>query len=107
MGRPQASVDVFRAVADPTRRGLLDLLARRDRLVTSLAARFKMTLPAVSQHLRVLRKAGLVEQHRAGRQRLYRLRPDRLREMAEWVSGYERFWRKKLRALGEHLKRTP
>lgn len=107
MARPEASQDVFRAVADPTRRGLLDLLAARDQPVNDLAERFEMTLPAVSQHLRVLREAGLVRERRVGRHRFYRLKAEPLREVAEWASSYERFWRKKLRALGEHLKRNP
>jgi len=107
MARPESSVDVFRAVADPTRRGLLDLLAGRDRPVSDLAGCFDMTLPAVSQHLRVLREAGLVEERRVGRHRFYRLNAQPLRGVAAWVSSYERFWRGKLRALGEHLQRNP
>ncbi|MBI3694820.1 MAG: helix-turn-helix transcriptional regulator [Acidobacteria bacterium] len=107
MSRPPASGDVFRAVADPTRRGLLDLLAAEDLPVNDLARSFDMTLPAVSQHLRILREVGLVRERREGRQRFYHLRADPLREMAAWVGQYERFWRRKLQALGAHLERNP
>jgi DNA-binding transcriptional ArsR family regulator len=83
-----AQVDVFRAVADPTRRALLDRLRDGDSTVTDLADPFDMTQPAVSQHLRVLLDAGLVEAEQAGRQRLYRLNARPLREVFEWSSLY-------------------
>lgn len=96
---------VFHAVADPTRRGLLDRLARGESQVNALAAPFCMSRPAVSQHLRVLRDAGLVTVKRRGRERLYRLEARRLREVYDWVSHYERFWKEKLKALGDFLER--
>ena|SRR5690242_11469517 len=106
MARPAAANDVFRAVADPTRRELLDRLRDGDLAVTTLAESFEMSLPAVSQHLKVLREAGLVEEHRDGRFRVYRLNPDPLREVADWVDHFERFWKSRLRRLGEHLERN-
>jgi DNA-binding transcriptional ArsR family regulator len=66
-----------------------------------------MTQPAMSQHLRMLRRAGLVTHRRVGRERLYRICPERLRPVAEWVGQYERFWKRKLGALGEFLERKP
>ena len=99
--------DVFRAVADPTRRGILDRLAEQDLSVMRLAESFDMTLPAVSQHLKLLREAGLVTEHRQGRLRVYSLNPVPLREVAEWIGHYDRFWRVRLKKLGEHLKRNP
>ena len=105
MTRGKSSVNVFRAVADSTRRELLDRLAEGEQPVTRLAARFDMSLPAVSQHLKMLREAGLVAERREGRQRLYRLRATPLKEVADWVSHYDRFWRSKLKALGEHLRK--
>ena len=99
--------DVFRAVSDPTRRRLLDLLIEGERPVKSLAEPFGMTRPAISQHLRVLRRAGLVTERRVGRERCYRLRAIRLREIGEWLQKYERFWSEKLDKLGEHLEETP
>ena len=80
-----SAVDVYTAIADPTRRGLLDLLAEGERPVKRLAEPFAMTRPAVSQHLRVLREAGLVTERRVGRERRYRLRAAPLREVDEWV----------------------
>ena len=96
---------VFRAVADPTRRAILDSLANNEESVLNLAADFDMTLPAVSQHLRVLQDAQLVTSRRDGRKIFYKLNPEPLTEMARWLHPYERFWRKRLKALGEHLRR--
>jgi DNA-binding transcriptional ArsR family regulator len=101
-----ASHDAFRAIADPTRRAVLDLLAEGERNVSDLVGRFRMTQPAMSQHLRVLRRAGLVTDHRAGRERIYRIRPDQLKSVADWVGQYERFWKGKLRSLGSFLEKT-
>jgi DNA-binding transcriptional ArsR family regulator len=83
-----ASVDVFRAVADPTRRAILDRLRTGERSVNDLAGPFEMTQPAVSQHLRILLDAGLVEAEWIGRQRLYKLNPQPLREVFQWSSLY-------------------
>jgi DNA-binding transcriptional ArsR family regulator len=102
-GRPVAFADVFRAVADPTRRGVLDLLRDADRSVTELAAPFALTQPAISQHLRVLREAGLVHVQAAGRRRLYRLDAGPLRELYDWAGHFARFWPVKLGALGRYL----
>jgi DNA-binding transcriptional ArsR family regulator len=96
---------VFRAVADPTRRAILDSLANNEESVLNLAASFDMTLPAVSQHLRVLQDAHLITPRRDGRKIFYRLNPDPLSEVARWIHPYERFWRKRLVALGKHLRR--
>lgn len=103
MPRALAHADPFRAIADPTRRALLDLLQDGERPVSELAARFDATLPAISQHLKVLREAALVSERREGRQRLYRVEPGPLREVSDWVAQYERFWRGRLAALGRYL----
>jgi DNA-binding transcriptional ArsR family regulator len=103
MSRRPATTDVFTAIADPTRRGLLDLLGRGERTVLALAQHFAMTLSAVSQHLRRLREAGLVKVRKVGRERVYRLDPAPLKTVADWVAFYERFWDAKLDALGRHL----
>jgi DNA-binding transcriptional ArsR family regulator len=84
-----ASSDVFRAVADPTRRAMLDLLREADRSVRELARPFRMSQPAISQHLRVLREAGLVRARQAGRQRLYRIDPRPLQELYQWAARYK------------------
>lgn len=100
------SPDVFHAISDPTRRKLLDLLGDGELTVIRMAAGFRMSRPAVSQHLAILRTARLVTMRRSGREHYYRLRAQRLREVHRWVSHYERFWREKLTALGEYLNRT-
>lgn len=100
------ATDVYSAIADPTRRRILDLLAEADQSVTELAGPFRMSRPAVSQHLRVLRDAGLVSEHRAGRQRIYQLEPAGLREVDLWLRGYQRFWQEKFAALGDYLDAT-
>lgn len=103
MGRPP-SKDVFRAIADPTRRGLLDGLRGGEVSMGQLAASFDMSLPAVSQHLKVLREVGLVTETRAGRERRYRLQPAPLREVVDWVGHFEKFWNTRLDALERTLK---
>jgi DNA-binding transcriptional ArsR family regulator len=107
MSRRLATTDVFHVIADPTRRRLLDLLGGGDQPVNSLAGKFNVTVSAVSQHLRLLRQVGLVTVHRSGRERWYRLNAEPLRQVAEWVGHYQRFWQEKLDALGEHLERNP
>jgi len=101
------TADVFMAIADPTRRRLLDLLARGDRDVGTLAARFNCSLPAVSQHLKKLRDARLVTVTAAGNRRLYRLRARPLKTVFDWTTAYEAFWAAKLHALAEHLEKNP
>jgi DNA-binding transcriptional ArsR family regulator len=103
--RQEATTDVFRAIADPTRRALLDMLRQRELPALQLAEPFSLTQPAISQHLKVLRQAGLVRERREGRQRIYSLQPRPLREISDWVGHYEKFWETKLDALGDHLRR--
>jgi DNA-binding transcriptional ArsR family regulator len=111
MPRVRASTDPFYAVADPTRRAILDLLRRGDAPVAELAAGFAMSRPAVSRHLRVLRDARLVRERpgtRAGgdkRQRVYQLTPAPLREVARWAEAYQAFWPANLAGLKRHLER--
>src|SRR5580693_4268528 len=102
---PRFTRDVFFAIADPTRRTLLDLLAQGEEPVKFLAERFAMTRPAISQHLAILLRARLVRARRIGRERRYRLRPKPLEQIYNWVALYERFWTRKLEALGSHLRK--
>jgi DNA-binding transcriptional ArsR family regulator len=106
MARPRATADVFRAIADPTRRKLLDRLAAGEESMMNLAESFAISLPAVSQHLKVLREAGMVGERREGRMRVYTLVPGPLREVYDWASHYEHFWQTRLRKLGEHLRKS-
>lgn len=107
MVRPQAAADVFRAIADPTRRALLDRLAAGPADVTTLTRRRGLSMSSISQHLSVLREAGLVAESREGRRRRYRVVARPLREISRWVSRYERFWTEKLDALGRRLDEDP
>ena len=97
-------MDVFTAVAEPTRREVLDLLAAREHTAGELVAAFPdLTQPAVSRHLRVLRESHLVDVRAEGTRRVYSLRPDTLAELDRWLDTYRRFWATKLDALERHL----
>jgi DNA-binding transcriptional ArsR family regulator len=94
---------VFTALAEPTRRQLLDILRGGDKPVHVLADAFRVTRPAISQHLRVLRDVGLVREQRIGRERYYRLHAAAMREAAAWIAQYEQFWDDSLDRLGAKL----
>ena len=104
MSRIAAKTDAFRAIADPTRRAILDRLRAGPAPVNLLADDFEHTRPAVSKHLRVLRLARLVSEERAGRERLYRLRPAALQQVAGWLEGYRSFWQGNLERLKSYLE---
>jgi DNA-binding transcriptional ArsR family regulator len=95
----------FAALADPTRRRILAHLARGDQRVTHLAKPHAMSLPAISKHLRVLEKAGLLRRHRYGRVHEMRLDAKPLRHAAQWVEDYRRFWQGSLDRLAEYLEK--
>jgi len=97
--------DVFRAIADPTRRAILDRLREGECSVNELCRSFKITQPAVSQHLKVLKAVGLVSVERAGRERIHRLNAVLLQAVYDWVSHYEEFWTERLDSLGGYLER--
>jgi DNA-binding transcriptional ArsR family regulator len=99
----QAEPQVFAAISNPARRRMLDLLADGDRPVNAIAENFEMSRPAVSQHLRVLLDAGLVTEQRHGRERRYRLAPERLTPVRDWLAHYEQFWDDHFSRLGQHL----
>ena len=94
------------ALADPTRRAILARLARGEATVTELAAPFEMSLPAVSRHLKVLEKAGLITRGREAQWRPCRLEAAPLREVDDWVEQYRRFWEESLDRLEEYLRDT-
>lgn len=95
--------DVFHAISDPKRRQILDLLKAGERPVSELVPYLGVSMGAVSQHLRVLRECGLVKQRKDGRLRRYRVTPEPLREVVDWTEPYARFWKDRLRRLGEYL----
>ena len=107
MVRARADADVFAVIADPTRRRILGLLGTEGaQTVSEINRPLRMSQPALSQHLRVLRDARLVQQERSGRFRRYTLNPEGLKEVYEWVSFFSRFWDEKLDALGHYLDKN-
>jgi DNA-binding transcriptional ArsR family regulator len=104
MHRARAHQTVFHAIADPTRRRILDRLRTGALAAGDLAAGFRMSRPAVSKHLGVLRRARLVRERREGRQRIYQLSPGPLHEVAAWAEGYRMFWQQSLTRLKRHLE---
>jgi DNA-binding transcriptional ArsR family regulator len=98
----------FGALADPTRRGVIDLLRREPRRASDLADALGASRPAMSRHLRVLRTSGLVEtsDHEDARVRVYRLRPERFQSLRKWLEDVESFWTVQLDAFAAHVERT-
>jgi DNA-binding transcriptional ArsR family regulator len=96
-------VQAFAALADPTRRRIVEMLAARELAAGDIARRFDMTAPAVSQHLRLLRDAGLVRVRRDAQRRIYALDPAGLAELDAWLSRYRRFWHDRLASLEHEL----
>lgn len=91
--------DVFQAIADPTRREVLQLLAGRELPISAITSHFPMSRTAVAKHLHVLSEAKLVSGRKVGREKLYRLHPEPLLELKQWLSYYEHFWNNKLSML--------
>ena len=107
MARSAAAESVFQAIACPTRRALLDTLARGESNVTNLVAALDVTQSAVSQQLAVLKNAGLVEERVDGRFRFYRLQPEPLSEVESWLRTYRGYMERQLDALGKVLDEMP
>jgi DNA-binding transcriptional ArsR family regulator len=97
----------FAVLAEPTRRDILDLLRDGERPVGDLVRDLRMSQPAVSKHLRVLRDAGLVEVRPDAQRRLYRLSPEPLAEIDDWLAPYRSLWNRSLDRLGDHLEEDP
>jgi DNA-binding transcriptional ArsR family regulator len=95
---------VFAALSDPTRRAIVARLAHGEASVSQLAAPFTVSLPAVTKHLSVLRRAGIVEDRKLGRVRLCRLAPDPLRQAERWVAEQRLFWDQRMDGLAAHLE---
>src|SRR4029079_3432700 len=92
----------FAALADPTRRAMLARLSKGEATVTELAEPFELSLPAISKHLKVLQRAGLVEQGRQAQWRPCTLKPERLRDASEWIGQYRRHWEDSLERLDDY-----
>jgi DNA-binding transcriptional ArsR family regulator len=106
-----SSEATFQALADPTRRAVLDLLREGSQPAGEIADAFPVSRPAISKHLRLLRRAHLVQEHREGRHRVYQLNPEPLRAVDNWLDQYRNFWSANLASLkqfveAEHAKET-
>ncbi|MFF2449246.1 ArsR/SmtB family transcription factor [Neobacillus sp. NPDC058068] len=99
MATSSAKHDVFQAIADPTRRKLLKLLSNEEMPVTAISGHFSMSRTAVSKHLGVLADAGLVKKQKVGRETRYKLAPEPLHELKDWLQFFELYWENKLGAL--------
>ena len=96
-------LDVYRMIADPNRRKILELLQEDERPVQAFQPHLPITLGAISQHLQLLHRSGLVSRTRRGKQRIYRLEPDKLHEVDEWLAQFRDFWEGRLDRLGLYL----
>ncbi|RFU62446.1 ArsR/SmtB family transcription factor [Peribacillus glennii] len=94
--------DVFQAVADPTRRQILKLLAEKQMPVTMISSQFPISRTAISKHLRILSESQLVSVDKVGREKRYKLHPETLLELKDWLSYFEQFWDNKISML-KHL----
>lgn len=95
--------DVFQAIADPTRREIINLLASQSLNLNAIAANFEMSRPAISQHIKILIECDLVEIKKDGRERYCEVKFDKLSEVAEWIDQYKTFWTNKLEDLAIYL----
>jgi len=94
----------FGALADPTRRAIVDLLAEREHTVSEIARPFPVSRPAISKHLRVLQSAGIITRTKRGRENVCRLDGERLQEALKWVAQYRKFWERQLGQLERYLE---
>ena len=101
-----ASADLFRVLADPTRRAVLERLAGGEMTVSDIKAGFSVSQPAISQHLAALRAAGLVSERRAGKFAYYRAEPEALDPLIDWIDRYRAFWPSRIEKLKDLVERT-
>ena len=106
MAASQQKHDVFQAIADPTRREVLRLLAEKELPISEISSHFPISRTAVAKHLRILSEAELVSSRKVGREKIYRLHPEPLTELKRWLAYYEKFWENKLSQL-KHVMEHP
>lgn len=102
--KPEPEPDVFQAIADPTRRHILQLLTRREMSIASIARHFPVSRTAVNKHLQVLLTAGLVSSRKIGRETRYKAQPQPLLTVREWLGFFEQYWHEKLHALKQFVE---
>src|SRR5436189_6221447 len=96
--------DVFQAIADPTRREIINMIAHQSLNLNSVAEKFDISRPAISKHIKILTECGLISIEQQGRERICNARLEKLNEISEWVEQYRKFWTGKLDALENYLK---
>ena len=101
----EARRDVFQAIADPTRRQIISLIAHKSMNLNAIAENFEISRPAVSQHIKILTECGMVVVRQEGRERFCEAKLDSLSEVSDWVDQYKQFWNEKLDSLGSYLSR--
>ena len=97
--------DVFQAIADPTRREIIDLLSTQTLNLNAIAGHFEISRPAISKHIRILTECELIVVEQKGRDRYCSVEIQKLKEIDKWLSRYRKFWNRKLDALGDYLER--
>ena len=95
--------DVFQAIADPTRREIIDLLSQQSMNLNAIAEHFAITRPAVSNHIRILNECGIIVIEQVGRERFCKIQPDRLKRVSDWVGKYEDLWIEKIESFEKYL----
>ncbi|MFZ6010787.1 MAG: ArsR/SmtB family transcription factor [Bacteroidota bacterium] len=95
--------DVFQAIADPTRREIIDLLSQQPMNLNAIAQHFDVTRPAISNHIRILNECGIIVIERVGRERFCKIQPDRLKQVSDWIGKYEELWVQKIESFEKYL----
>lgn len=95
--------DVFQAIADPTRREIIDLLAQQAMNLNTIAEHFDITRPAISNHIRILNECGIVVIEQVGRERFCKIKPDQLKQVSDWIGKYEELWIQKIESFEKYL----
>jgi DNA-binding transcriptional ArsR family regulator len=95
--------DVFQAIADPTRREIIDLLAQQPLNLNTIAEHFDISRPAVSNHIKILNECGIIVIEQVGRERVCKIQPDHLRQVSDWVGQYEQLWIDKIESFEQYL----
>jgi DNA-binding transcriptional ArsR family regulator len=95
--------DVFQAIADPTRREIIDLLAQQSMNLNAIAEHFDVTRPAISNHIKILNECGIIEIEQVGRERVCKIQPDHLKQVSDWIGKYEDLWIQKVESFEKYL----
>jgi DNA-binding transcriptional ArsR family regulator len=102
----EARRDVFQAIADPTRRQIINLIAHKSMTLNAIAENFEISRPAISQHIKILTECGMVVIEQVGRERFCEAKLDTLREVSNWVDQYRQFWNDKFNSLDKYLNKV-